>query len=210
MHILAHRGCWQHPDDRNSRAALNAAFRRGLGIETDIRDLNGEIVISHDMPRTGALQLKVLLDDYLMAGQPGCLALNIKADGLAPVLKQMLSERNITRYFCFDMSVPDTLAYLQAGLQVAARLSEYETPGLLTDMAPVIWLDSFHPADLWADNLQHWLSSAKQVCLVSPELHGRAPESLWTVLAKMPDSLRNHPGLMLCTDFPGRAGRKLT
>ncbi|QLA06954.1 hypothetical protein HWQ18_10850 [Enterobacter ludwigii] len=209
MQILAHRGFWQHPDERNSRAALNTAFRHGLGIETDIRDLNGKLVISHDMPRTGALQLDIMLDDYLKAEQPGCLALNIKADGLASTLKQMLCERNITHYFCFDMSVPDTLAYLQEDMPVAARLSEYESPGMLTDMAPFIWMDQFHPADLPANTLQHWLSAGKQVCLVSPELHGRAPESLWAALAEMPESVRRHPGLMLCTDFPERAGRTL-
>lgn len=210
MHILAHRGCWQHPDHKNTREALNTAFCRGFGIETDIRDLNGSLVISHDMPRTGALPLEVVLDDYLDAGQPGTLALNIKSDGLAIPLKHMLCERGINQYFCFDMSVPDTLACLRAGMTIAARQSEYESPGLLTDIAPVIWLDHFHTPRVSPDTVAGWLAAGKAVCLVSPELHGRSPDSVWAELAAMPVPVRCHPGLMLCTDFPDRAGRMLS
>ncbi|HBV9912392.1 TPA: phosphodiesterase [Klebsiella aerogenes] len=201
MHILAHRGCWQHPGEQNTRTALTTALHRGLGIETDIRDLNGTLVISHDMPHTGALPLEALLEDYLKADHPGYLALNIKSDGLALPLKQMLSERGIARYFCFDMSVPDTLTYLQADIPVAARISEYETPGRLTDISPVIWVDGFHTSELDMTQLNAWLSDGKLICLVSPELHGRPPEPLWSGLA----ALSHHDNIMLCTDFSQRA-----
>ena len=48
--ILAHRGFWTEPAEKNSREALERAFREGFGIETDIRDRNGALVVSHDPP----------------------------------------------------------------------------------------------------------------------------------------------------------------
>lgn len=209
MHILAHRGYWQSPDHKNTRDALQAAFMSGFGAETDVRDLDGQLVISHDMPRSGALQLAVVLDDYVAAGQPGMLALNIKSDGLASSIRALLKAHNITRYFCFDMSVPDTLSFRREGLCFAARLSEYEAPGPLARLAPIIWFDRFHDAPFPTLEALQWLGDNKSVCLVSPELHSRAPEEMWEKLAALPPDLRQHPGLMLCTDLPEQAGERL-
>lgn len=205
MHILAHRGVWKLTEDKNTRQAFIHAFTAGFGAETDIRDLNGELVISHDMPRQGALPLTVVLDDYAMAGQPGYLALNIKADGLTESVNQLLKSYGITNYFCFDMSVPDTLAYLHAGLVTAARLSEYEPEGLLSELAQVLWIDGFYDLCVSSTSLQGWLSNGKSVCLVSPELHGRHPVAMFQQLAALPDTIRRHPALMLCTDLPVEA-----
>ncbi|EMJ5851796.1 hypothetical protein R5P12_003521 [Klebsiella aerogenes] len=210
MHILAHRGVWQHPEEKNTRKALNHAFRRGFGAETDVRDLNGELVISHDMPETGALPLETVLDDYRLAGQPGMLALNLKSDGLAVPLKQLLSQYGIHRYFCFDMSVPDTLACLQEGLIAAARVSEYEPEGKLSTLAAAIWVDGFTANPLNPEQLLRWLTQGKSVCLVSPELHGRAPAPFLDTLRALPEIVRSHPNLMLCTDFPASAQRGLS
>lgn len=205
MHFLAHRGLWRQADEKNTRQALCRAFQAGYGVETDIRDLDGELVISHDMPRRGALPLTVMLGDYTSAGRPGTLALNIKSDGLAVLLRQQLAVHEVTNYFCFDMSVPDTLPYLQETMPVAARLSEYEPEGLLSELADCLWWDAFSDRPLSVDRLQDWLSCGKRVCLVSPELHGRSPGGFWHQLAKLPEQVRRHPELMLCTDLPVQA-----
>ena len=42
------------------------------------------------------------------------------------------------------------------------------------------------------------LDDGESVCLVSPELHGREPDTLWQYL----HSLEDRSGLILCTDFP--------
>jgi len=49
--ILAHRGAWTVPKERNSAEALKRALKSGFGIETDLRDLDGTVVISHDPPK---------------------------------------------------------------------------------------------------------------------------------------------------------------
>ena len=48
--ILAHRGFWQSEDEKNTKVAFERAFDNGFGIETDLRDIKGTIVISHNMP----------------------------------------------------------------------------------------------------------------------------------------------------------------
>ncbi|RTP97290.1 hypothetical protein EKN38_22395 [Enterobacter sp. WCHEn045836] len=208
MQIIAHRGYWLKPEEKNSADAISRAFQHGLGIETDIRDHHGELVISHDIPRQEHyLTLASVLDDYVGAGSPGVLALNIKADGLYKEIKRQLELRSIRRYFCFDMSVPDTLPYIRAGVTAAARLSEYEAEGTLSMATPVLWVDGFHENYAELGHLDRWLNAGKSVCLVSPELHGREPASLWEPLMALPDTVLHHPELMLCTDHPLQAQR---
>ncbi|MEG2569153.1 MAG: hypothetical protein RSA84_23395, partial [Acinetobacter sp.] len=157
MQILAHRGHWLIPEEKNSRQALHRAFLAGFGVETDVRDYGGVLVVSHDMPGHNAIPLSVVLQDYVQAGRPGMLAINIKSDGLTDVLQRQLMQYDITRYFCFDMSVPDTFPYLQCGMNAAARLSEYEPEGELSKRAPVLWVDGFQHLDVSTEQLKIWL-----------------------------------------------------
>lgn len=50
IEILAHRGWWTSREDQNSLDALTRALTAGFGVETDIRDCAGRLVVSHDMP----------------------------------------------------------------------------------------------------------------------------------------------------------------
>ncbi len=145
-------------------------------METDVRDLDGELVVSHDMSRRGALALARVLGDYVDAGSPGTLALNIKSDGLCGPVRHLLDYHGVTDCFCFDMSVPDALAYHRAGMPFAARLSEYEPEGALSRLASTLWWDAFKEHALPPERLAGWLIRGQRVCLVSPELHGRAPD----------------------------------
>ena len=80
--ILAHRGWWTKPAEKNSFEAIRRAIDAGFGIETDFRDLNGTIVISHDPPQGEVLCAESFFGLYAQIGTNGRLALNIKADGL--------------------------------------------------------------------------------------------------------------------------------
>jgi hypothetical protein len=59
--ILAHRGQWNLPEKKNSLSAFERAFSNGYGIETDIRDYKGELVISHNIADETAPKLSELL-----------------------------------------------------------------------------------------------------------------------------------------------------
>jgi glycerophosphoryl diester phosphodiesterase len=114
MQILSHRGYWTTAGERNTEVAFERSFARGFGTETDVRDWNGSLVISHDPPTGRPLLLEVLLDQYQRSGGGAPLALNIKADGLCDRLQSSLAEHGISNYFVFDMSVPDALQYVRS------------------------------------------------------------------------------------------------
>lgn len=196
MKVLAHRGWWREPAEKNTLAALARAFDAGFGVETDVRDRAGTLVVSHDPPTGGEPTLAAFLD--LLAGRDLPLALNVKADGLAGPLRAALAAARVRDAFVFDMSVPETMPYFAAGLPVYARLSEYEPESALLDRSPGVWLDAFHGPWWPPALLDALLARGKRVCVVSPELHGRPHDDLWRAL----EPRAAHPGLALCTDRP--------
>src|ERR1700744_6344591 len=131
--ILAHRGHWLDPAERNVLAAFERAFRNGYGVELDVRDLDGELVVSHDPPGRDALPLNALVAAYRAHGCAGCLAVNIKADGLEALVADALRDVPASRWFAFDMSVPDMLLYARAGLPFFTRHSDVEPVPALYD-----------------------------------------------------------------------------
>ena len=193
--LLGHRGHWTAPEEKNTLAALARSLNQGHGVETDIRDLDGELVISHDPPRRGVPTLESFLDVYLAAPTRPLLALNIKSDGLQAPLLETLNRRGVTNYFAFDMSLPDTLGYIARGMAVALRLSEYENEMNLE--APYIWLDAFHGTWYGGADIDRWLAAGYRVCVVSPELHRRPHREIWEILKP----LSGHQNLYLCTDL---------
>jgi glycerophosphoryl diester phosphodiesterase len=205
LEILAHRGWWHRPEEKNSHAALDRAFAAGYGIETDLRDCAGEIVVSHDMPQPGTMTFDGLLDLYLSYPTRPTLALNIKADGMAATIAERLTNRGITQYFVFDMSVPDTLGYLAKGMTVFTRHSEYETGSPLDERAGGIWLDAFERPFVAPDDINRVLGRGQVAALVSPELHRKPHEDAWRVWRDTFAAQSGDTRVMLCTDLPDRA-----
>lgn len=198
MKLLAHRGLWHQTEEKNSLQALSASFNIGVGIETDIRDCNGTLVVSHDPPLlSDSLQLEDLLKTYLKHPTQSVLALNIKSDGLHTSLLAALQQHNIQNYFVFDMSIPDTLGYQRLKMPFAARISEYEPCSELVKSASWIWLDAFHSEWFDISLIQNWLDEGKRVAVVSPELHHRPHLPMWHKLK----SLNDQSQVFLCTDL---------
>lgn len=211
MNILSHRGWWTSPAEKNTTAALHRALAAGFGVETDIRDCDGALVISHDMPRSGQSQplltVEEFLDLYSSIETPQTLALNIKSDGLADALAETLGLRGVTNYFLFDMSVPDTLSYLTKGMTVFTRRSEYETGSLLDVRAQGYWLDAFETPYVDPQTVLQTVQGGKKVALVSPELHRRPHLEAWSAWRRALRSLSvtEQDLVSLCTDFPDEA-----
>jgi glycerophosphoryl diester phosphodiesterase len=200
MIVLSHRGYWLEPSEKNTRTAFLRSAQLGFGTEIDVRDLAGQLVISHDPPHGGEMSLAEFLALWSDWSLP--LAINVKADGLAQPLKVAMERTGLTDWFAFDMAIPDALQQLRHGVPIFARLSEYEPePQPLIERAAGVWLDGFH-GEWWdADLLRRLLDAGKRVCVVSPELHGREPTAAWDRLIP----LAGTPGLMICTDLPERA-----
>lgn len=202
MRLLAHRGFWTAGYEPNSIDAISAAAKYGYGVETDIRDRSGEVVVSHDMPSEAAPTLRELLGT--MDKDPRPLALNVKADGLAEATAALLSEFTVREAFVFDMSIPDQLAWLRAGVPALTRWSDVEPTPVLADQSSGVWLDSMH-ADLWWSprDVERLVESGRVVAFVSSELHGRAHEPLWQHIRNQ--RWAEHNNVLLCTDFPDAA-----
>ncbi len=199
MIILSHRGYWQEVTEKNREVAFERSFDLNFGTETDIRDLNGTLVISHDMPNGNELTLSEFL--HILGNRDLPLALNIKADGLVTPLVHAMRGSGLNNWFVFDMAVPDMRAYLKAGVPVFTRMSEVEQSPAWIEQSAGIWLDAFEGVWYDANYIQKLLESGKKVCIVSCELHGRDPSPLWNMLLP----IYNHQALMLCTDHPEKA-----
>ena len=206
--ILAHRGVWSERDHANGYAALKKAIELGFGIETDVRDLNGRLVVSHDPPRS---EHHLAFEDVLAmlqnsTAQPR-VALNIKSDGLQRWVKELLAVRflNPTNFFVFDMSVPDTLGYLREGVPFYCRVSECEPEPMFMNDSVGVWVDNFSGEFDQVEISKSLLDGGKRVAFVSPELHGRTHEDVW--LSMRGKELHKYPAFELCTDFPIEAQR---
>lgn len=211
--ILAHRGLWTEANEQNSFVALARALDEGFGIETDVRDHNQDLVVSHDLPTGQSWPLVSLLEYYESSRSTAWLALNIKADGLADSLQELMAHFSIGKYFVFDMSVPDMRHYDRLSIPFLTRQSELEAEPALYDRACGVWLDAFDGQWYSSATIQGHLEAGKHVAVVSPELHRRPVESTWDLLWNLVPSDRTDsstdrktiPGrseLLVCTDHP--------
>ena len=103
------------------------------------------------------------------------------------------------------MSIPDSIKYLNKGLNVFFRQSEYEKEVPLYNKIKGIWLDCFD--SIWYDKelIINHIKNDKTVCLVSEELHGRPYKPLWDLIKSWKLNLNDK--LIICTDYPELANK---
>lgn len=202
MKILAHRGFWKEESEKNQLLAFERAFGAGVGIETDIRDYNGQVVISHNPASEDCPRLTELLEMWKHKGKP-MLALNIKADGLYLLLEEIFERYGLdeSNYFLFDASVPEEYVYLKRGYIFFSRSSEFEEKVSFFEDVNGIWLDQFTECNHIETHIESLLLSGKNIVVVSPELHKRDNTAIWELLRKY----RDNDNLILCTDVPDKA-----
>ncbi len=201
MEILAHRGLWHNIEERNSFTALKKAVKEGFGIETDIRDYCGRLVISHDIANETCLSVGDLISFYIDGSFESTLALNIKADGLQGLIENMVVEKGISNYFLFDMSVPEMVVNKERNLKFFTRHSDIEEMPVMYEYSDGVWLDSFYKENwISAETIEKHLNNHKRVCMISPEIHGFSNLWLWEELKEK--ELFREENLLLCTDKP--------
>jgi hypothetical protein len=205
MEILAHRGIWSDKDEQNSLLGLEKAIVAGFGVELDVRDYCGRLVLSHDIADDQSPSFVEFLNLYSRYGANSTLAINIKSDGLATMVSDALGYFGITaNYFCFDMSVPEQFPYLRRGLLVAQRVSPFDFVPTVFDREKPAWVDSFGDSNLPVATLDTLAMRSIPIACVSTELHGREHTQMWctlqTWLSRHTPAV--HSRMMLCTDFP--------
>lgn len=207
MEILSHRGLWEREEAKNTRDALTASLEHGFGFESDLRDFQGKLVISHNPADRNSCPAEWVFQKLQEYKDQYCFAINIKADGLKEQLAELLEQYEISRYFCFDMSVPQMIEYARYGIRFFTRRSEYEPePLILYEQAAGVWVDAFENESwITKEFLESCLDDGKDVCLVSPELHGRSYLAFWKRLREWNVEDRDNARLFLCTDVPAAA-----
>lgn len=204
MKIIAHRGLWKTPAEKNTLNSMGLAWKNGFGVETDLRDYDGKLVISHDPAGASSPEVESLFSLYQKIGRGSTLALNVKADGIQPLLKPLLKKYKIADYFLFDMSVPELVACERYQLSFYTRQSDIEQECVRYAQAEGVWLDSFYQKEwLTASTLDRHLAMGKKICIVSPELHHFPCDPVWSMLKS--GGYQKQLPVALCTDMPERA-----
>lgn len=205
MLILSHRGLWRLDTEKNSLNSFHKSFQLNLGIELDIRDHNGDIVVSHDMPYFN--KQTFLFEDVLKLSSINnhLLAINIKSDGLSDQLEALLKKYNHTNYFVFDMSIPEMYKYINKKLKTFTHLSDICPQAILSKESSGIWLDSFMSEWYNSQLIDNILNAEpdKKVCIVSAELHKRDHIKQWNIIKQ--SNMLSSDRIMLCTDLPTQA-----
>lgn len=203
--VLAHRGCWSSEVKPNSREALELALKQGFGIETDLRDHEGSVIVAHDIPTNGKyIQLEELFKLIRKFDYGQRIALNIKADGMQSIIKDLLLSYNLSdRTFVFDMSVPDALQFSKASIPLYERVSEYEINGGLESVRSGVWLDCFSASYDQVGTAKDLTKAGVRTAVVSPELHGRKHLDVWNRLKSERCSESKY--FEICTDHPQMA-----
>ncbi len=206
MNILSHRGYWNISAEKNTLIAFKRSFSNGFGTEMDVRDYQGELVISHDIANKKNVSLESFFKLYKTFDNELFIALNIKADGLQLKIKKLLDHYKIFNYSVFDTSVPDGLGYLKYNIKLFTRQSEYEKEPSFYESAVGVWLDEFH--DQWIDKkiIKFHKKNNKKICIVSPDLHNREHLKGWERFKQIEKELGMND-LIICTDHPEEARR---
>lgn len=204
MKVLAHRGLWGGTIESNSLNAIRTALENGFGFESDIRDYQEKLVISHNIADSKSFDAETVFKWLNEFDDKYIFAINIKADGLKELIVEYLNKYNITSYFLFDMSVPQMVEFREIGLRFFTRQSEVESFPVMYEDAAGVWIDGFWSVDwITKELIENHIKNGKEVCLVSPDLHGQKNYvDFWN---KLKDYNFMSDQIMICTDHPKEA-----
>jgi len=167
MNIIAHR--------KNTIKELEQTQTK-LGVEVDIRSFGNKLVMHHDPFVIGED-----FEQWLLSYKHGTLILNVKEEGLEARLIELMNKVGIRDFFFLDQSFPFLVKWARQGeRRCAVRVSEFESVEsalTLAGMVDWVWVDCFTHFPLSADDATHLKTAGFKLCLVSPELQGRDPET---------------------------------
>jgi NDP-sugar pyrophosphorylase family protein len=198
--------CWWHPYRMTNQSTLFVSHRINtirelintpihMGIEIDLRDSNGKILVTHDPFTIGPE-----FNDFIKHFKHKFIILNIKSEGIEYSIRETLRKNRITNYFFLDSSFPMIYKLSQIGEHNSAiRISEYESIETVLNMknlAKWVWVDCFTKLPIDKQKYDLLKSNGFSLCLVSPELQKHEDD-----IAEYSNTLKhqNMPFDMICT-----------
>lgn len=144
-----------------------------LGVEIDIRSHGPDLVLHHDPFVDGTP-----FGDWLAHYRHRLVILNVKEEGLEARVLAEMAAHGIEEFFFLDQSFPFLIRTARAGeRRSAVRVSEYESLDTALSLAGLVdwvWLDCFTRFPLGRAEADRLADAGFRLCLVSPELQGRA------------------------------------
>ena len=166
------------------------------GVEIDVRDYDGDLILAHD-----PLQGGERLDDYLRGCAHATVIFNVKCDGLEERILELAGRHGIADFFFLDVAGPTLVGLARRGeRRVAVRYSEYEPIEFALAFAgrlDWVWVDCFTHLPLDRDSHRR-LAEHFKICLVSPELQRHPRQTIQAYRGQ----LEGLPVDAVCTDFP--------
>ena len=143
------------------------------GIEFDIRDSNGKIIVTHD-PFTEGEEFEIFLSHLTNR----FLIVNIKSEGIELKALELLKKYRFENFFLLDCSFPAIIKLSKLGeKRIALRFSEYENCANIIDnkdKAMWVWVDCFNNFPLTKKIEEIFHAHNLKICIVSPELHNKS------------------------------------
>lgn len=148
-------------------------FSAADGIEFDIRDSGGRILVQHDPFKDGQD-----FKNFLNFCVPNKIYIvNVKSEGIEQMAIDLMEAHGLTNFFLLDCSIPMMVRLGRQGeKRMAIRYSEYESLETVRTMAPFVswvWVDTFTSLPLTKAIADEIHSLGLRICLVSPELQGQ-------------------------------------
>ena len=169
------------------------------GIEFDIRDDGGEIIVQHDA-FTGGQLFSVFLS---FCDPSKFYIVNVKSEGIEERALALLEKFKISNFFLLDCSIPAIVKLGKRGeKRIAVRFSEYESAETVLAMANFVswvWVDVFTCLPLLKKHEVRFREAGLKLCMVSPELQAQ-PEKLDMYKAQL--ELQDIKIDAVCTKIP--------
>lgn len=151
------------------------------GVEIDVRETNGKLILNHEAFGNGDL-----LENYLKEYHHNTLIFNIKEAGIEQVVIDLAGKYNIRDYFLLDVEFPYLYKAARNGVRkIAVRYSEdesIETVLKYKERVDWVWIDTNTKIPL-TKKIVRDLEGFK-TCFVCPERWGR-PEDIPIYRQKM-------------------------
>lgn len=166
------------------------------GVEVDLRDHGGRIIVQHDALKDGEP-----FEEYIKHYRHRFIILNVKCEGIEQEVLSLIRGRDIEDFFLLDLSFPAIVKLIRRGeRRIALRFSEHEPiDGCLALAGKVdwLWVDCFSDYPAQIPHRERVLKAFK-TCLVSPELQGRDPLRA----DRMREVVELYRASAVCTKFP--------